>query len=117
MLFTLLRVFFFFLLVIIRNFRFWKGTSSKSENAYLRKFEELLDVIMGDTDLIMSDGENVCGAAARDSLRSILEEDEELTEFGRGIDLLVSCSRLDVSVVLCSTEFKKQGANNPTITH
>ncbi|KAI7860654.1 hypothetical protein BDC45DRAFT_529285 [Circinella umbellata] len=43
-LFTL-RIFF----TSVRNFRFWKGASPKSELSFLRKFEELLDVILDDT--------------------------------------------------------------------
>ncbi|KAG2230423.1 hypothetical protein INT48_007265 [Thamnidium elegans] len=101
--------------IVVRGFRFWKGTSPKSELAYLRKFEGLLEVIMDDTELILSDGENVC-VSTRDSLRSIMEEDE-LTEFGRRIDLLVNCSRLDVTVELCSIEFKRQDASNSVVTH
>lgn len=99
----------------VRGFNFWKGASPKSELAYLRKFEGLLDVIMDDTELILSDGESVC-VSTRDSVRSILEEDE-LTEFGRRIDLIVNCSRLGVTVELCSIEFKKQDASKSVITH
>lgn len=83
---------------------------------YLRKFESLLEVILDDTDIVLSDGENVC-VSTRDSLRSIMEEEEELTEFGRRIDLLVNCSRLGITVELCSIEFKKQDAANPVIIH
>ncbi|KAI7860651.1 hypothetical protein BDC45DRAFT_430168, partial [Circinella umbellata] len=67
------------------------------------------------TDLILSDGENVC-VSTQDSLRSIMEEDE-LTEFGRRIDLLINCSRLGVTVELCSIEFKKQDACKSVVTH
>ncbi|KAG2203515.1 hypothetical protein INT46_010894 [Mucor plumbeus] len=100
--------------IVVRGFHFWKGASPKSELAYLRKFEELLDVIMDDTELILSDGESVC-VSTRDSLRSMMEEDE-LTEFGRRIDLIVNCSRLGVTVELCSIEFKRQDASKSVVT-
>ncbi|CEP08207.1 hypothetical protein [Parasitella parasitica] len=54
--------------IVVRGFHFWKGASPKSELAYLRKFEELLDVIMDDTELNLSDGESVC-VSTRNSLR------------------------------------------------
>lgn len=99
----------------VRGFHFWKGASPKSELAYLRKFEGLLDVIMDDTELILTDGESVC-VSTRDSLRSMMEEDE-LTEFGRRIDLIVNCSRLGATVELCSIEFKRQDASKSEVTH
>lgn len=67
----------------ITDLHFWNGASPKSELAYLRKFEGLLDVIMDDTELIWLDGESVC-VSTRDSLRSIMED--ELTEFERRND-------------------------------
>ncbi|KAI7896263.1 uncharacterized protein EV154DRAFT_492820 [Mucor mucedo] len=70
---------------------------------------------MDDTELILSDGESVC-VSTRDSLRSMMEEDE-LTEFGRRIDLIVNCSRLGATVELCSIEFKKQDASKSVVTH
>ena len=69
---------------------------------------------MDDTELILSDGESVC-VSTRDSLRSMMEEDE-LTEFGRRIDLIVNCSRLGVTVELCSIEFKRQDASKSVVT-
>ncbi|KAI9267001.1 hypothetical protein BY458DRAFT_512449 [Sporodiniella umbellata] len=101
--------------IIVRGFRFWKGDSPKSELAYLRKFEELLDVILDDTELNLSDGESVC-VSTRDSLCSIMEEDE-LAEFGRRVDLIVNCSRLGVIVELCSIEFKRQDPSKSVATH
>lgn len=65
----------------------------------------------------MSDGESIC-ASTRDSLRSSLkEDDEEMTEFGRRIDLLIKCSRLDATVELCSIEFKKDDVSNTEVIH
>jgi hypothetical protein len=64
---------------------------------------------MDDTELILSDGESVC-VSTRDSLRSTMEEDE-LTDFGRRIDLIINCSRLGVTVELCNIEFKRQDAS------
>ncbi|PHZ10026.1 uncharacterized protein RHIMIDRAFT_245706 [Rhizopus microsporus ATCC 52813] len=95
----------------------WKSASPKSEYTYLRKFESLLEIILDDAELIMSDGESIC-ASTRDCLRSSLKEvDEEMTKFGRRIDLLIKCSRLDTSAELCSIEFKKDDANNTDIIH
>lgn len=70
---------------------------------------------MDDTELNLSDGESVC-VSTRDSLRSMMEEDE-LTEFGRRFDLIVNCSRLGVIVELCSIEFKRQDASKSAATH
>lgn len=97
----------------VRGYHFWKGASPKSELAYLRKFEGLLEVIMDDTDLILSDGKSVC-VSTRDSFRSIIEEDD-LTEFGRRIDLIIKCNRVGVIVELCSIEYKKQDASRSMI--
>ncbi|ORE11112.1 hypothetical protein BCV72DRAFT_332415 [Rhizopus microsporus var. microsporus] len=95
----------------------WKSASPKSEYTYLRKFESLLEIILDDAELIMSDGESIC-ASTRDCLRSSLKEvDEEMTKFGRRIDLLIKCSRLDTSAELCSIEFKKNDASNTDIIH
>lgn len=99
--------------IVVRDFRSWKTDSPKSELAHLRKFEGLLDIILDDTELILSDGESVC-ASTRDTVRSIIDEDES-TEFGRRIDLLVNCSRLGVTVELCSIEFKKQDASTSVV--
>ncbi|KAG2201558.1 hypothetical protein INT47_007435 [Mucor saturninus] len=71
--------------IVVRRFHFWKCASSKSEMAYLLKFEGLLEVLSDDTELILSDGESVC-ISTRDPLRSLMEDDG-LTEFGRRIDL------------------------------
>lgn len=67
---------------------------------------------MDDTDLILSDGKSVC-VSIRDSLRSIIED--ELTEFGRRIDLIIKCNHVGVIVELCSIEFKKQDASRSMI--
>lgn len=117
----LLRLCNFFLLLVntsfffksVRDFRFWKYDSPKSELAYLRKFEGLLDVIMNDTELILLDGESEC-VSSKNSIRSTMEE-EGLHEFGRRIGLLVDCSRLNVTVERCSIEFKKEDASNTVV--
>ncbi|KAI8642007.1 hypothetical protein BD408DRAFT_417202 [Parasitella parasitica] len=44
-------------------------------------------------------------------------EEHELNEFGRRIDLIVNCSRLGVTVELCSIEFKRQDASKSVVTH
>ncbi|KAI7860655.1 hypothetical protein BDC45DRAFT_529286 [Circinella umbellata] len=93
----------------VKNIRFWSSASPKSELIYLRKFEGLLEVIMDDTDLMLSDGKSVC-ISTRDALWSMLEEGEN-TEYRRRIDLLVSCAHLDTKVELSSIEFKKEDAS------
>ncbi|CAO3666388.1 unnamed protein product [Rhizopus microsporus] len=101
--------------MIVKNFRFWSSASPKSELAYLRKFEGLLEVIMDDTELMLLDGESVC-ISTRDSLRSMLKENEN-TEYGRRIDLLVSCAHSETTIGLCSIEFKREDAGNSLIIH
>ncbi|CAO3669998.1 unnamed protein product [Rhizopus stolonifer] len=101
--------------MVVKNLRFWSNASPKSELTYLRKFEGLLEVIMDDTELMLSDGESVC-ISTRDSLRSMLEESEN-TEYGRRIDLLVRCAHSETTVELCSIEFKREDANKSLVIH
>lgn len=70
---------------------------------------------MDDTDPMLSDGESVC-ISTSDSLRSMLEESEN-TEYGRRIDLLVSCAHSETTVEWCSIEFKREDASNSLIIH
>lgn len=44
----------------------------------------------------------------KDTVRSMGNQEQELTEYGQRIDLLVSCERLNTTVELCSIEFKKE---------
>lgn len=72
-------------------------------------------MIMDDTELMLLDGESVC-ISTRDSLRSMLKENEN-TEYGRRIDLLVSCAHSETTIGLCSIEFKREDAGNSLIIH
>lgn len=60
-----------------------------------------------DTKFILSDGESI-SAAKKDTVRSMEDREQELTEYGQRIDLLVSCKRLKATFELCSIKFKKE---------
>lgn len=97
-----------YFVIRVRGFKFWKISVSKSE------FEDLMGVILDDTKLILSYGE-IISAATKDTVRSMVDQEQELTEYGRRIDLLVSCERLKTAVELCSIEFKKEDATTSVI--
>ncbi|KAI9259718.1 hypothetical protein EDC94DRAFT_150996 [Helicostylum pulchrum] len=104
--------------MIVKGFCFWSKPSPKPEYTCLRKFESLLEIILDDTELIMSDGESIC-SSTRDLMRSSLKncDNNELTESGRRIDLILQCSCLNTTVELCSVEFKKDNVTNAEIIH
>lgn len=96
----------------VSNFKFWakeydEVMSSYSENMYLRKFAELMDILFEDEDdVAMYDGETISQAS---QYIKILNEDE--MDSGRRIDVLSKTKYNETVVELCSTEFKKLTAS------
>jgi hypothetical protein len=73
--------------------------------AYLRKFEGLIDIILDDAELFLSDGETV-SISTRSSLRRRMEKEDDLIKFGRRIDIIVQCSCLGVTFVASNSRNK-----------
>jgi hypothetical protein len=75
-----------------------------SENTYLRKFEQVLDVLLEDEKIKMKDGERGCKATKNNRLL----DDDSTDETSRKVDLLFTMKRENIEVELCNVEFKKQ---------
>ncbi|KAG1048094.1 hypothetical protein G6F43_009495 [Rhizopus delemar] len=94
------------------NFKFWAKESdevmgSYSENMYLRKFAELMDILFEDeNDVAIYDGETISQAS---QYMKILNEDE--ADSGRRIDMLSKTKYNDTVIEVCSTEFKRLTAS------
>lgn len=91
---------------VVNNFRLWKKEDKLSENTYLRKFADIVDVLFQKTNLFIKDGENVCEASKR---MQIINEGD--TTYGRRLDLIVLCEQGAKDMELCSLEFKKGDAS------
>ncbi|KAI9338125.1 hypothetical protein BD770DRAFT_415482 [Pilaira anomala] len=72
------------LLNVVENI---KTSASKSEFSYLRKFEDLMEIILDDTRFILSDGDSI-SAATKDTISSMVDNEQKFTEYGGRIDLL-----------------------------
>ncbi|KAG0757608.1 hypothetical protein G6F62_007207 [Rhizopus arrhizus] len=94
------------------NFKFWAKESdevmgSYSENMYLRKFAELMDILFEDeNDVAIYDGETISQAS---QYMQILNDDE--TDSGRRMDMLSKTKYNDTVIEICSTEFKRLTAS------
>lgn len=90
----------------------WKKEEKLSENTYLRKFAEIVDILFKKTNLMIKDGENICEASKR---MQILNESE--VTFGRRLDLIVTSEQDERDIELCSLEFKKGDAPYTTLLY
>jgi hypothetical protein len=97
------------------NFKFWAKESdevmgSYSENMYLRKFAELMDILFEDeNDVAIYDGETISQAS---QYMKILNEDE--ADSGRRMDMLSETKYNDTVIEVCSTELKRLTASTTT---
>lgn len=90
----------------------WKKEEKLSENTYLRKFAEIIDILFKKTNLFIKDGENVCEASKR---MQIINEGD--VTYGRRLDLIVTSEQDDRDIELCSLEFKKGDASYTTLLY
>ncbi|KAI8046997.1 uncharacterized protein B0P05DRAFT_20511 [Gilbertella persicaria] len=97
---------------IINNFNLWKKEEKLSENTYLRKFAEIIDILFKKTNLFIKDGENVCEASKRMQIMN----DGDVT-YGRRLDMIVASEQDDRDIELCSLEFKKGDAPYATLLY
>ncbi|CAO3692375.1 unnamed protein product [Rhizopus stolonifer] len=94
------------------NFKFWEKESdevmgSYSENMYLRKFAELMDILFEDeNDIAIYNGETISQASQH---MQILNEDE--VNSGRRMDMLSKTKYNGTVIEVCSTEFKRLTAS------
>ncbi|KAG1052339.1 hypothetical protein G6F43_005512 [Rhizopus delemar] len=94
------------------NFKFWAKESdevmgSYSENMYLRKFAELMDILFEDeNNVAIYDGETISKAS---EYMKILNEDEP--DSGRRMGMLSKTKYNDTVIEVCSTEFKRLTAS------
>ncbi|KAI9255459.1 hypothetical protein BY458DRAFT_520062 [Sporodiniella umbellata] len=82
-----------------------------SEFTYIRKFEQILDVIFEDSNIVMKDGESGCQATKNNK---ILDLDLNDCEISRKVDLIFIHKRDQVNLELSNVEFKKSGASKQT---
>lgn len=66
---------------------------------WTRKFIDVLEIVFGDTDIVVSDGEGVCIDARAPSSGS---------KFGRRVDILVNVGGKEDLISLASFESKRQ---------
>lgn len=95
---------------VVHNFKSWEMEDNKLNNyaemTYLRKFANILDILLEDEDVTVYDGETVSKATQR--MQTLNEEEGN----GRKIDLLTKTKYDDVTIELCSIEFKARGASD-----
>ncbi|KAG1462854.1 hypothetical protein G6F46_003950 [Rhizopus delemar] len=86
---------------VIRAIDVLKKSGKVRESFWVRKFIEVVEVLLTDTDFVVSDGESVCNDTRAASSGSV---------FGRRVDLLVSVSEGGTAINLASFEAKKGDA-------
>ncbi|KAI7887964.1 uncharacterized protein EV154DRAFT_325096 [Mucor mucedo] len=84
----------------------WARERKFCEATFVRKFQEILDILFKNTKIFAKDGESSSEAAKSNQITS-----EDATQYGRKLDVLVSSEQnAHDDIKVCSNEFKKPDA-------
>jgi hypothetical protein len=92
---------------VIHDFKAWMKEEDLAEGTYVRKFANILDILLENEDITAYDGETFSTAT---KFMQILDENEENS--GRRIDLMTKTKYNQVNIELCAIEYKILNAND-----